>query len=138
MNVAVAGRQRFVRFNLVGALGIGVQLGVLRFLLTSVRTPIVVATVAAVLAAIVHNFAWHVLWTWRDRSIRGTGVPAAFARFALANGAVSLAGNVVIMTILAAGLGLPPLVANVIAIGVCGVVNFWVGDLFVFALREGV
>ena len=133
MNVAVAGRwQRFVRFNLVGALGIGVQLGVLRFLLTSVRTPIVVATLAAVFAAIVHNFVWHLHWTWRDRSIRRTGGLAAFARFVVANGAVSLAGNVAIMAILAAGMGLPPLVANVIAIGVCGVVNFWMGDAFVF------
>ena len=98
MNVAVAGRwQRFVRFNLVGALGIGVQLGVLRFLLTSVRTPIVVATIAAVFAAIVHNFVWHLHWTWRDRSVRRAGVLAAFTRFVVANGAISLAGNVVIM-----------------------------------------
>jgi putative flippase GtrA len=133
MSVAVAGWwRRFVRFNLVGALGIGVQLGVLSLLLTSVRTPIVVATLVAVLAAIVHNFAWHLHWTWRDRSIRGTGAIAAFARFVFANGAISLVGNVVIMTILAAGLGLPPLVASIIAIGVCGVVNFWVGDSIVF------
>jgi len=133
MNVAVAGRwQRFVRFNLVGALGIGVQLGVLRFLLTSVRTPIVVATLAAVFAAIVHNFVWHLQWTWRDRSIRRSGMITAFTRFVVANGAVSLVGNVVIMAILATGMGLPPLVANVIAIGVCGVVNFWMGDAFVF------
>jgi putative flippase GtrA len=137
MTITVAGRwQRFVRFNLVGALGIGVQLGVLRFLLTSVRAPIVVGTIVAVFAAIVHNFVWHLHWTWRDRPLHRTGLLAAFTRFVVANGAISLAGNVVIMTIFAAGMGLPPLVANVIAIGVCGVVNFWVGDVFVFAHTE--
>jgi len=134
MNVMVAGRwQRFVRFNLVGALGIGVQLGVLRLLLTSVRTPIVVATMIAVLAAVMHNFVWHHHWTWRDRLSGSEGIAGAFGRFVLANGAISLAGNIAIMAILATGLGLPPIVANIIAIGVCGVVNFWVGDIFVFA-----
>ena len=123
---------RFVKFNAVGALGMLVQLTVLWVLIESGRVDYLVATIAAVFAAIVHNFLWHVRWTWRDREAALTAPVTAFTRFVLSNGAVSLVGNVVVMAILTGGLHLAPLFANLIAIGVCGLINFWIGDLYVF------
>jgi putative flippase GtrA len=82
--------------------------------------------------AVAHNFLWHWRWTWRDRAIPIAGVPAAFARFAGANGVVSLAGNVWLMFVLVGVAGLPPVGANLVAIAACGLVNYRLGDRFVF------
>ena len=54
---------RFVRFNTVGAVGMGVQLGSLWFLSEVAHWHYLVATVAALALSVVHNFAWHWHWT---------------------------------------------------------------------------
>jgi len=124
--------RRFLKFNAASALGIGVQLGVLWLLTHRLAMDAVAATPPAVLAAIAHNFMWHWRWTWADRAIPRADAPAAFARFAAANGAVSLAGNLAVMAVLVRGAGLPPLVANVAAIAACGLINYGLGDAIVF------
>src|SRR5688572_27045465 len=58
---------RWLAFNGVGALGVAVQLGVLALLTRVAELPVVLATVMAVEAAIVHNFLWHQRWTWSNR-----------------------------------------------------------------------
>ena len=45
---------------------------------------------------------------------------------------VSLVGNVAVMSALAQTTSLHPVPANLIAIGVCGVANYFVGDRIVF------
>lgn len=61
---------RWWRFNLVGAMGIAVQLSAL-FLLKSVfHFNYLAATAVAVEAAVVHNFVWHEQFTWADRVLR--------------------------------------------------------------------
>jgi len=122
---------RFVRFNAVGAAGIGVQLAALWFLTGVLHVHYSTATAAAVAVALVHNFAWHRRWTWADRADHGNAA-AQFMRFAGANGAVSLAGNLVMMTTLVSGAQMTPMAANVAAIGTCGLLNFWLGDSVVF------
>jgi putative flippase GtrA len=124
---------RFLKFNAVGAVGIGVQLAVIWALTGALHVPVVAATAAGVAAALVHNYVWHRRWTWADR--REIPPLAGFARFVLANGMVSLAGNVVIMAALAATTTLHPVAANLLAIAVCGVANYFVGDAVVFAGR---
>src|SRR5579863_1892781 len=58
---------RWWRFNLVGGIGIAVQLGLL-FLLKSVfHCNYLVATALAVEATVVHNFFWHERYTWVGR-----------------------------------------------------------------------
>src|SRR5262245_50690376 len=58
---------RWLKFNAVGAIGIGIQLAALTLLARVLRLSIVVATGLAVETAIIHNFAWHHRWTWADR-----------------------------------------------------------------------
>lgn len=120
--------RRFAAFNLVGLAGIAVQLaGVI--VLTRAGVQYLAATAAAVMISVVHNFAWHSLWTWRDRQ---SPLAGTFARFVLANGTISLLGNLGVMATLVAGAGVPPVAANIAAIIVCGLVNFWLGDAVVF------
>lgn len=122
---------RFARFNVVGVIGIGVQL-VAIWALTAIGVHYLPATALAVAAAVVHNFIWHRRWTWSDRVRHRGGWVAQLTRFWAANGVVSLAGNLVVMTVLVGGFGAPPLAANAAAIVCCGLVNYWLGDRFVF------
>jgi dolichol-phosphate mannosyltransferase len=128
--------RRFFRFNVVGAIGIAVQLAVLE-LLRRAGVDYLLATVIAVESAILHNFVWHERYTWRDRG--GVSRWESFARllrFHLTNGAVSLVGNAVMMRWLVGDLGVPILPANVAAIAACGLVNFVLGDRLVFTRCE--
>ena len=47
---------RWLKFNLVGAIGIGVQLGALGALTAVMHMPYLIATALAVEAAVLHNF----------------------------------------------------------------------------------
>ena len=130
-------RRRFVRFNAVGAAGIGLQLSALWLLTGVAHVHYLPATFAAVTLAVVHNFAWHRWWTWGDRPVDVHPI-ALFTRFAAANGAVSLAGNLAAMPVLVSAAGLTPVVANGVAIALTGVLNFWLGDAVVFRGQAGI
>jgi dolichol-phosphate mannosyltransferase len=125
---------RFAVFNVVGCAGVLVQLAGLFVLTHLAGVHYLPATAAAVMLAVVHNYLWHRRWTWRDR---GGAFTVTFARFALWNGTVSLVGNLGVMATLVTGAGVPPVAANVVAIGVCGLVNFWLGDAVVFRRATG-
>lgn len=122
---------RYLRFNAVGALGFALQLAVVAALTAWAGASPVVATAVAVEAAVLHNFFWHERWTWRDRPARGGARIARLARFHLANGAVSMAGNVAVVWVLTRG-GWDAVAANVAAVLVCSAINFVAGDLLVF------
>ncbi|MGH9370198.1 MAG: GtrA family protein [Vicinamibacterales bacterium] len=125
--------ERWIRFNGVGALGVGVQLAVLAWLIRGIDLNYLGATVIAVEAAVLHNFYWHERWTWRDRP---SGSAMSFlkraVRFHLLNGAISLTGNLLLMRILTGALNLDPLAGNIIAIIACSIMNFGASELYVF------
>ncbi|HWY21081.1 MAG TPA: GtrA family protein [Candidatus Acidoferrum sp.] len=124
---------RWLKFNAVGAIGIGVQLSVLIALKSGFHLNYLLATALAVEGAVLHNFLWHERYTWADRvqpSWRDS-LPRLL-RFNLITGAVSIAGNLALMKVMV-GLGqVNYLVANGIAIAVCSLVNFLVSDEWVF------
>jgi putative flippase GtrA len=59
---------RWWRFNLVGAIGIGVQFAALFVVKGVLHFNYLAATAVAVEAAVVHNFVWHDQFTWADRT----------------------------------------------------------------------
>lgn len=160
---------RWLKFNLVGGIGIAVQFAALYLLKAVLHFDYLVATAIAVEVAVLHNFVWHERFTWPDRTgvdrtgvdrtgVDRTGVvltedgegalratPAIetlnssrrgsltrLLRFQLANGAVSIVGNVALMKLMV-GLGhMHYLVANTIAIALCSLANFLVSDEWVF------
>ena len=124
--------RRWIAFNVVGLVGVGVQVATLAALIATTRLPLVLVTLVAVEVAVLHNFAWHDRWTWRDRAVNG-GRSRRLARFHAANGAVSLVGNLVLTWWLVTRGGLHPVAANAVAIAACSVVNFALGDRWVFA-----
>ena len=127
---------RWLRFNLVGGIGIAVQLGLLFLLKNAVHFNYLAATALAVEATVIHNFLWHERYTWADR-VRLTwrdSLPRLL-RFNLTNGAVSIAGNLGLMKLMVDMGHMNYLVANAIAIALCSLVNFIVSNEYVFDQR---
>jgi dolichol-phosphate mannosyltransferase len=121
--------RRFLRFNAVGALGVGVQLASLWLLTGVAALHYLAATPLAVTLAVVHNFVWHRLWTWKDRDVH---VARACTRFVFINGLLSIASNLGVTAAIVSGTHVHPVVANVVAIMTSGLLNFWLGDVVVF------
>jgi hypothetical protein len=57
---------RWLKFNLVGGIGIAVQLLMLVVLKTGLHLDYLIATALAVETTVVHNFLWHERFTWAD------------------------------------------------------------------------
>jgi putative flippase GtrA len=90
------------------------------------------ATALAVEITILHNFAWHERWTWKDRPAGGQVRRGRLWRFHALNGSVSLAGNLLLMGGLVGTLGLSPIPANLVAVLACAMLNFVASDRVVF------
>jgi putative flippase GtrA len=127
--------QRWLRFNGVGVVGAGVQFLVLFLLRSGLGWNYLVATALAVEAAILQNYLWHERWTWRDRPERGWDRLLRLARFNFSTGAISLAGNLILMRLLVGSLGIHYLVANLITIGALSLLNFAAAEWWVFRQR---
>ena len=110
------------------------QLAMLTLLTKAAGMYYLAATALAVETAVLHNFLWHELYTWRDRtrSAASMGALHRLLRFHLTNGLLSLAGNVLLMRLLAGGLRLPPLAANILCIVACSLANFAMSNTLVF------
>jgi putative flippase GtrA len=124
---------RWVKFNSVGAIGVGVQLAALTLLAGQLGMHYLVATALAVEAAVLHNFLWHERWTWADRFAKGRhGSLRRLIQFNLTTGVFSIVGNLVFMRIFVETFGIHFLVANLLTITACSVINFLVSDRLVF------
>lgn len=121
---------RWLKFNAVGAVGIGVQLVVLAGLKSGIHLHYLAATALAVEAAVIHNFFWHERFTWVDRASRGGW--SRFARFNVTTGIFSILGNIALMKLLVDAMHLQYLLANGITIAACSLVNFSLSDKLVF------
>jgi putative flippase GtrA len=130
--VAMSTFTRWVKFNLVGVMGMAVQLAALALFNRWMAGHYLFASAAAIELTLVHNFIWHVGYTWPDRREAGTRL-RQFCRFHLSNGSVSLLGNLGLMRLLVGAAGLPLLVSNVIAIICCSMANFCLGNNWAFA-----
>lgn len=125
---------RWMKFNIVGWIGIGVQLAVLTALKSGLHLNYLWATALAVQAAVIHNYLWHQRFTWADRPA-GSEM-ARFVRFNLTTGAFSIAGNLALMKLLVDAAHVQYLLANIITVATCSLLNFVVSDRVVFEAVE--
>ena len=125
--------RRWAAFNIVGAAGILVQLTALLALTRLWGWNYLAATAAAVELAVLHNFVWHERWTWADRAVGGAAsMLGRMVRFHLSNGVLSILGNLLLMRLFAGTLGMNLVVANLLAIAICSILNFLAGEHLVF------
>lgn len=129
--------RHYVKFNAVGAVGIGVQLAALALLTGALHVDYMIATALAVEGAVIHNFFWHERWTWDDRaSASRMQMVSRLLRFNLTTGSLSIVGNLILMRLLVGHLHLHYLVANMLTIAAISILNFLVSDRFVFRAHE--
>lgn len=123
---------RWWKFNLVGAMGMVLQLVALALINRWTGGHYLWASAAAIELAVLHNFVWHLHYTWRDRRDTFALLPQLL-RFHLSNGLVSILGNLALMRILVDEVHFSVIASNSIAILCCSVLNFYLGDLWAFS-----
>jgi len=133
---------RFLKFCTVGASGVIVNQLTLwlarEYLFAAVASPrlrLNAALAVAISLATFNNFLWNRFWTWGDRRGGVTGLAtlaAQFGRYVLAV-SLGIAVQAVVTNLLAALMHY--LLANLLAIGVAGVVNFAVNNAWTFRIR---
>lgn len=123
-------RTRWIRFNLVGAMGFSLQTLALWLLVRGAGLSAGVAITIAVLAAVSHNFAWHERFTWPNlpREKRFD----RWLAFHVSTGLVSLLTNLGITMIVMTATGLSVVPANIVAVVIASFANFWINDRLIF------
>ncbi len=120
---------RLLRFAVVGLSGLVVDMGLLYLLSDPSRLGwgLTRSKLLAAEVAIVNNFVWNDLWTFRDLARAQPGLRQALRRFAKFNAICSmgLAFNVLLLNAMYNGLHLDRYVANAVAVGVVTLWNFW-------------
>jgi putative flippase GtrA len=125
--------RRFLRFNLVGLLGIVTQLTTLTLLNHWFPHRYLLTSTFAVEFTLLHNFLWHLHYTWPQTSPHSTrDTLTQLLRFHLSNGLISLIGNFALMRVFVRSFHSPILIANGLAIACCGLANFFVAQQWVF------
>ncbi|HEY5175988.1 MAG TPA: GtrA family protein [Terriglobales bacterium] len=124
---------RLGKFNLVGLLGAALQLLLLDVLTKCFHMPVLAATPVAVEIVVLHNFAWHEGFTWRDRQLKSVRQRTVrLWRFHASNGLTSLLGNTVLAYFLVERPNAPVLPSAIGAILFCSLINFLVADRWVY------
>ena len=124
---------RWLKFNFVGAVGIGVQMGTFAALKGGLGMDYMPATALAVEMAVLHNFVWHERFTWKGRVESGVGAATLrLVKFHAGNGVVSILGNLALVRLMVGAAHWNPYAANLASIAACALVNFAVSEWFVF------
>ena len=134
LNVSRFPIDRFLRFAIVGASGVVVDMGLL-FLLSDPHTlgwGLTRSKIVGAEAAIINNFLWNDAWTFQDVARAQKRVSAKLGRFAKFQVIclVGLALNAALLNLQFNMLGVNRYVANAIAIALVTVWNFWLNVKF--------
>jgi dolichol-phosphate mannosyltransferase len=129
LRLAALSTTRFLRFALVGASGVVVDMAVL-FLLSDPRSlgfGLTRSKVVAAELAIINNFLWNDAWTFRDLVGAQRGPHHKFRRLLKFNAicGIGLVLNVLLLNIQFNVFHINRYVANLVAIGVVTAWNFW-------------
>lgn len=136
-------KKRFMKFGVVGASGVVVNLGVLyicqEFLFIAIKTPSMrlnLSLAVAIFFATVNNFFWNRAWTWSDRFHRpDKHLILHFGQYALACW-VGIVLQVLLTKLFV--IYLHYLIANALAIVLASVFNFLVNNFWTFRSHKPV
>ncbi len=121
---------RYARFCIVGGSGVVVDMGVLWLLASGLDWNLSLGKVLAAECAMISNYTWNNVWTFRGRSRHGCwGWLEGLGRFNL----ICVAGigwSVLLLNIGVHGLRLNMYLSNGIAIVLVSLWNFWFSDRF--------
>ncbi len=128
---------RFLKFCAVGGSGVAVNAGMFRLLLKSAHFDYRLASIIAIETAIISNFIWNYLWTFRDRMVSSANARVwMFARFNLTSGMTALVVNWGILVALKEVFGMYEELANLIGIAAGTLANFLLSHFWAFTTKE--
>ena len=120
-------------FNLVGAGGFVLQIATIALLTRWFGWPAFIATAVGLELAAFHNFFGHSRFTWRERpahTLRGWAI--RYGRYQIAKTA-SLLASLAITTAIVLLTECPVELANVMAVLICALPNYFVAERLVFS-----
>ena len=125
--------RRWGVFNAVASGGFVIQIAAIALLTRRFGWTPLAATAVGVELAALHNFFGHSRWTWRDVPVYGVrGLLFRYLKYQLAKTA-SLVLNVAVTVLLSRLLGFPVEAANVGAVVLCSLPNYFMLERFVIA-----
>jgi dolichol-phosphate mannosyltransferase len=119
---------RFLRFGVVGFSGVFVDMGIFYILRNVLGFGLTRSAIFSSEVAIINNFLWNDLWTFRDISKRQPGNSQRFKRLLKFN-AICLMGlilNVLLVNLMFNVFGMNEYLAKLIAIATVTMWNFWI------------
>jgi dolichol-phosphate mannosyltransferase len=120
--------RRFLQFGIVGLSGVFIDLGIFYLLREQVGLGLTRSAILSTELAILNNFLWNDLWTFRDVSRQQRGWQRRIKRFLKFNGVclVGLILNVLLVNLLFNLLGINEYFAKLMAIAIVTAWNFWI------------
>jgi len=128
--------KRAIKFCLVGASGVAVNMGVFYFFNENTAIAYQLSSIIAIEVSIINNFFWNNLWTWKDRAtddLREKKV--RFFKYHLVTGFSALI-NYGILILLVELLGFDKYLSNLVGILVAMGINFIVNHKWTFKKNE--
>lgn len=126
--------RRYVQFCFVGGSGVLVDMGVLHLLVSGpgLGWNLSLSKALAAEVALINNFIWNELWTFRGWGARGEGWAGRLWRLAKFNliCATGIGWSVLLLEVQVRWLGMNLYLANLIAIVLVSVWNFWLSLRF--------
>ena len=128
---------RALKFNIVGWMGMPVNMGMLYLLKDVAGFPLILASVIAIETAIVHNYIWHRHWTWAHRN-RGERPPffKQLIAYNVATGLVDLVVNVSVLWVLTTFFGVYYLISNAAGMILGPLIKFWLNEKVIFRKKS--
>ncbi len=129
---------RFLKFGVVGASGVLVNMSVYWLLTRLLKIPYYLANPIAIQFSILNNYIWNAGWTWRDHRSGSHGRwLIRLAQFVFVSNLTALGIQWTVFMLLTAKAGIYDLLAQLIGIGCGMVVNFAVNHFYVFQHQKG-
>ncbi len=123
----------FAKFSVIGLSGVGVNMAVY-IPLTAMGINYMTAAVLSFIVAVTNNFIWNLLWTFKgraaDKSLRRKYI--LFVTCSIVN----LVANLVVLKVLVEQFAVNATIAQLIAIGFTGVLNFALNYVITFNDRR--
>lgn len=124
--------KRFIIFTMVGVSGIVVNNVILYLLIEYLFLHISIASLIAIQVAIFNNFIWNRKYTWKDREMKGWGaIRKGLIKFTLVSW-IAGALNWLILLALDYTTDLHYIFANLIAIFIASILNYFLNDFWTF------
>lgn len=123
-------------FTFVGISGIFVNTAILYYAKEYLHVPVALASLIAIQIAIFNNFIWNHRFTWTDREMKGfQAIKKGLLKFTLVSW-VAGGVNWIILLLLHHYGGIYYLIANLIAILVASILNYFLNDLWTFREKK--